>query len=490
MSTISESEVAQASEVALATTDRLSGRMGTTALVLSVLAFSSPLTSAAGYLAFVIASVGNTAPLAFLATTVLLLIFTAGYMAISTQMPRPGAFYAYISIGLGRQVGLGSALVALVSYTLILIGVYFFAGTVVSDIVERLGGPHLDWWVGAVAVWAIVALLGYANVDISAKVLVWVMVVEIAMVLIFNIGVVLKGGAHGLSATPFSLTDFASSGAVNISMLFTVLTYIGFEATALYRDEVKDPEITIPRATYISVIFIGLFYALTTWALIMAFGDQAQSVAVANASKMFTQAADTYLGSSFTQVTNLLLLTAVMAALVSIHNASTRYLFNLSADGALPKALSIVHARLKSPARSSLTVSVIVLVVFLFFKFKGSDPSLLYGQFAGLGSTGVIFLMALLSISVIVWFSKKESEDRGHYSKWKTVIAPLISAISMSAIFVYVILNFEQVAGGSPGENLSLLLILAAAFVGGLVIASVLKKNRPDQYLRLGGSTR
>lgn len=490
MSTISESEVAQAPEVVQAASGRLSGRMGTTALVLSVLAFSSPLTSAAGYLAFVIASVGNTAPVAFLATTIVLLIFTVGYMAISTQMPRPGAFYAYISMGLGRHIGLGSAFVALVSYALILIGVYFFAGTVVSDIVDRLGGPHLDWWVGAVAIWAAVSVLGYANVDISAKVLVWVMIVEIAMVLTFNAGVIFSGGAKGLSVAPFSLTNFATSGAINISMLFTVLTYIGFEATALYRDEVKDPAVTIPRATYISVLFIGLFYALTTWALVMAFGDQAHSMAVANASKMFTQAADTYLGSTFTQVTNLLLLTAVMAALVSIHNASTRYLFNLSADGALPSALSIVHARFKSPARASLTVSLVVMAVFLLFKLKGGDPTVLYGQFAGLGSTGVIFLMALLSISVIVWFSKKEAESEGYPSKWKTLVAPLASAICMSAIFVYVILNFEQVAGGSPGENLSLLLILALAFVGGLLIAMLLKVSRPDEYLRLGGSAR
>lgn len=470
------------------TAARLSGHMGTWALVLSVLAFSSPLTSAAGYLAFVIASAGQAAPMAFLVCTVLLAVFTVGYMAMTQRMPRPGAFYAYISRGLGRQVGLGSAFVALVSYTLILIGVYFFVGTVVSSLVVKFGGPSLDWWIGAISTWAIVGILGYFNVDISAKLLVWVMVLEVALVAVFDLGVLLRGGHEGFSSAPFDLAAFAEGGAVTVSLLFAVLVFIGFEATALYRDEVKDPDRTLPRATYIAVLFIGLFYAFTTWAMVVAFGGQAQSAATDDAAGMFSSAAERYLGGAFQQVVTVLLITAVIAALLSIHNASTRYLFNLSADGAFPRPLSAVHHRFRSPFASSLGISGAVLIVLCVYALKGDDPGLLYGQFAGLGSTGVLFLMAVVSLAVIAWFLDKHHREPMWW--WKTVLAPALSALSLAAVLIYVLFNFEYVVGGEPGENLPMLLVLVLAFVSGVVVASYLRIKHPADYERLGGTDR
>lgn len=474
----------------VAAPSRLSGHMGTWALVLSVLAFSSPLTSAAGYLAFVISSAGQTAPMAFLVCTVLLAVFTVGYMAMTQRMPRPGAFYAYISSGLGRQVGLGSAFVALVSYTLILIGVYFFAGTVVTGLVAKFSGPDIEWWVGALAIWALVSVLGYFNVDISAKVLVWVMVLEVALVAAFDIGVLVRGGEEGFAATPINLSEYAQSGAVAVSLLFAVLVFIGFEATALYRDEVKDPDSTLPRATYIAVLFIGLFYALTTWAMVVAFGRAAQDEATRDAAGMFSAAAERYMGDTFQQVVTVLLVTAIIAALLSIHNASTRYLFNLSADGAVPRLLSVVHERFRSPYASSVGISAVVAVVLAYFAVRGSDPGLLYGQFAGLGSTGIIFLMAVVSLAVIVWFLAQGRGGRDANWLWKTAVAPGISLISLVAIIVYVLFNFEYVVGGEPGQNLPMLVVPAVAFISGLAVASFLKAKQPETYARLGGTDR
>ena len=40
------------------------------------------------------------------------------------------------------------------------------------------------------------------------------------------------------------------SGAPGIALIFALAGYIGFEATAVFRDEARDPARTIPRATY------------------------------------------------------------------------------------------------------------------------------------------------------------------------------------------------------------------------------------------------
>jgi hypothetical protein len=64
-------------DVGLAT--KLRGRMGVAEVMLTVLAFSSPLTVAWGYLPFVIVFAGIGAPVSFLVAGVILLFFSVGY---------------------------------------------------------------------------------------------------------------------------------------------------------------------------------------------------------------------------------------------------------------------------------------------------------------------------------------------------------------------------------------------------------------------------
>ncbi|MEN2509875.1 APC family permease [Gordonia polyisoprenivorans] len=467
--------------------DRLSGRMTTTQLVLSVLAFSSPLTCLAGYFSLTIMSTGSTAPVAFVIVTVVLLIFSVGYMAMTKHMPRPGAFYAYISEGLGRRMGLAAAFLATLSYTVIGMGVYCFAGLTVTDLVSKYGGPDIPWWTGTLVVWLIISTLGYFNVEVSAKVLMWVMFVEVSIVMIFNVAVIGQGGKDGLSLAPFDVPQFFSNGDVAVGLLFAMLVFIGFEATALYRDEVREPNKTIPRATYIAVFFIGILYTLTVWVMVMAFGSDAQQVATSDTAGMFGLAADNYIGVWFSNIATALVVTAVLASLLSIHNASTRYLFNLSADGALPKAFGAVHGRHRSPYRASLAISALGFAGVALFALAHSDPAKAYGQLAGLGNAGVFILMALVSVAVVVWF-RRHGREKGE-RLWATTIAPSISAIAMISLVGFALFNFDLVAGESS-SNWILLLVLAGSFVAGLIVATVVKIRRPEQFLRLGGIDR
>ncbi|OMB79428.1 hypothetical protein A5743_13635 [Mycolicibacterium conceptionense] len=465
---------------------RLSGRMTTTQLVLSVLAFSSPLTCLAGYFSLTIMTTGSTAPVAFVIVTAVLMVFSVGYMAMTKHMPRPGAFYAYISEGLGKHLGLAAAFLATMSYTVIGMGVYCFAGLTISSLVSKWGGPDIPWWLTAMLVWVVIGVLGYFNVEVSAKVLMYVMFVEVAIVMIFNIAVVGRGGQAGLNASPFNIVEFGH-GEVWAGLLFAMLVFIGFEATALYRDEVRDPDRTIPRATYTAVVFIGVLYTLTVWVMVMAFGSDAQQVAQANTAGMFGQAADRYVGAWFSNIATTLVITAVLAAILSIHNASTRYLFNLAADAALPRGLADVHVRHKSPYRASLTITGLSLLGVTPFVLAGCDPNVVYGQLAGLGNAGVFILMALVSVAVVVFFARHKR--RGNETLWATAIAPAIAAIAMFALVIFALSNFDLVVGASSA-NVLLLGVLAGSFLIGLIVAARLKASRPHDFALLGGAGR
>ena len=104
-------------------TGQLRGHMGVVEVALSVLAFSSPLTTAWGYLPFVIFFAGVGAPMAFLVAMVVLMLFSVGYVTMSRGIPNPGAFYSFIAHGLNKSLGLGSAFLATIGYFLLISGV-------------------------------------------------------------------------------------------------------------------------------------------------------------------------------------------------------------------------------------------------------------------------------------------------------------------------------------------------------------------------------
>ena len=122
--------------------DKLSGNMGVGELVMNVLAFSSPLTTVAGTLPVMLLFSGHTAPGIYLLVTLMLLIFSVGFVRMSRSVDAPGGFYSFVTAGLGKPAGLGGALLALVGY--IFIGFFapsLFALTLQGFVVNTLGGP-------------------------------------------------------------------------------------------------------------------------------------------------------------------------------------------------------------------------------------------------------------------------------------------------------------------------------------------------------------
>ncbi|WP_124391496.1 APC family permease [Rhodococcus wratislaviensis] len=468
---------------------RLTGNLGTTPLVLGVMAFSAPIVTIAGYMAFAIDFAGELAPLVYLITTALVLIFAVGFTTMTRRVPRPGAFYAYITVGIGRAFGLGSAFVASLSYTLLLIGLYCFAGVTIAEMITLFHGPETEWWIWTLAAWAIVSALGHFHVEVSAKVLSIVMAFEILLVVVFNVASLGQGGVDGLSVQPFNPSGLGGAGTgIFVALLFTFGNFVGFESTALYRDEVREPVKTIPRATYLAVIFIGIFYSVSCYALISAYGPSSQQVAQDNPAGMFNDALDTFVASNVSMIAAALVATSSIAALISTHNVASRYIFNLAADHAVPRYLAGVHPKHHSPYRASLTIAVIAVIALVTIAGLPVNTAVVYGAMSGLGSMGVMTLMVLVSIAVIAWFARPQ--NRGIDSVWKTVIAPIISVLAIGTIVVFAMSRFDLVVGGEPGQLTWLLVVPATALAIGIGIALYFRSAKPEYYDNLGRAER
>jgi amino acid transporter len=232
------------------------------------------------------------------------------------------------------------------------------------------------------------------------------------------------------------------------------------------------------------VLFIGLFYALTSWAMITALGtSQAVTRSNEEGAAAFDIVATKFVGSIFVDITSLLLLTSIFAAHLAIQNVSTRYMYSLAVDGILPRYLGRAHPRHKSPARASVTVSAVFLVLTAVLVAAGLTDIEIYTWFAGVASFTIICAMTITSLSAVVYFRKN---NHTAVSTWQGTIAPLIAFGSLLVMVYLGIENFPTLIGGSQMLANIMLAVSVAIFVFGVVLAIILRRTKPDVYMRIG----
>ncbi|MBO9521091.1 MAG: APC family permease [Nocardioidaceae bacterium] len=441
----------------------LSGRLGPVAIAFMVIAAAAPLTVIGGNMPLAM-GLGNGAgaPMGFVIASVVLLLFSIGFIAMTPYVPEAGAFFAYVTKGLGDRPGTGIAVVALIAYTAIQVGIYGYIGWAIDDTVQHYGGPSLPWYLYALGVLAIVASLGYRHIDLSAKVLGVALALEIGVVLLLDL-VVLGDtpGPTGMTLTSFAPDTFLD-GSLGVAVLFALTGFIGFEATAVFRDEARDPERTIPRATYAAVLIIGGFYALTTWVFVVAVGpDHVTEVAqrtLAGDGNMLLDVTGSSLGDAGRDVVNVLLLSSLFACLLSFHNVIARYQFVLAGRGLLPRRLAAVHPDHGSPSVSSVVQTATALLIVVVLAVGGVDPLVgVFGSMAGVATVGMVILMLATSIAVVVYFSRHPDLAGGR--SWSTRVAPSLASVGLVISGWLVLSNFTLVTGGSAALSTVLAVI-------------------------------
>src|SRR5699024_8272303 len=126
----------------------------------------------------------------------------------------------------------------------------------------------------------------------------------------------------------------------------------------------RDPLRTVPRATYIAVILIGVLYTVSAWLVISGLGEgRAVAVSVEDPDGVIVALAGQIAAPIVGDIVQVLVVTSMFACMLAFHNIVTRYLFTLGRRGVLPAAVGAVHPRHRAPSRASLWVSGVTTLI-------------------------------------------------------------------------------------------------------------------------------
>jgi len=442
---------------------------------------------------------GIGAPAAFLFATIVLLIFSVGYAAMAGKVTAVGGFYSFISHGLGRELGMAMGFGSVVAYSVfeasLCGGFAYFMNLKIHD----LAGIDVQWPYLALFMVALIAILTYFDVKISTWVLGIALISEVVILVIFDLGIFTNSAANVQSAALNPMNAFKgfpkvgdlAEGAAAIGLFFAFWSWVGFEMAPNYGEESRDPKRIVPLSLYISVLGLGIFYIITSWAGISAYPtvDDAIKIAQTDSAHFYLTPASTMVAPWVGSLMSYLILTGSFACGMAFHNTAARYFYSLGRERVFPAVLGKTHPVYKSPYVASFTQSAIAaILIVLFWVFAGgNDPTaqayvMVYGLLAVMGTMLILLAQALVSVAIIVYFRKNHPAEH-HW--WSTLLAPLISFIAQVYVIYLMISQMDFLGAGLALANWIVWINLAVLVIG-IAGALYLKTSDPKKYDEIG----
>lgn len=463
-------------EKAPTSTELRANSLGVAGITMTVVSAAAPLTVMAGVAPVALAIGGVGVPAAYMLAGLVLAIFAIGFTAMAAAIPRTGGFFIYIGHSFGGVMGFASAVVAIVSYNCLQIGVYGLFAIQTQAALEDLFGVSAPWpLIAAIAVLLVYAL-GYVGIDIGAKVLGVLIILESGILALMGLAIIAQGGADGLGFASFSPSNAINSETLAI-LGICFAAYMGFESTALYRAEARDPERTIPRATFLAVGFMALFYAFVAWSVVQAFGEAGfRAAAAEQGPALFFTTIGEYVGGWGEHAMYALIVTSVYAGQLAFHNAINRYVHGMAVAGALPEVLARTN-KSGSPAVAGGVQSILALVVVLGCAAADLDPftQLLIGVNTP-GVIGIIALQVLASLAATVFFVRRKDLPRRRF----LIASSALAAVLMVGVITYFAKYIAIVTGAGDRMNVTLLLVIPGVLALGVIGGLVLQRTRPE----------
>jgi amino acid transporter len=433
------------------------GRLGVLGIVFFVVAASAPLVGMTGAVPVaMLAGNGAAAPGAYLAVGIVLLLFSVGYTAMAHKVTNTGAFFAYVGRGLGIKAGVASAFISIVGYVTIQLAIYGFFGAILSGQMAALG-LELPWYVWSILAWALVTALSLLSVDVGAKVLGTLMILELLSLIITAIAILANGGPEGwnigASFAPDQIFAGGFGGGAGIAIAFAFASFIGFEATAIYGEESVDPKKTVRRATYWAIGIITALFAVVSFAMVTGMGANAifdqvierssiEGVPLADPAAVLFSLTDQYVGGWMVTIMSWLVVSSLFAGLLAFQNATARYFFAMGRGGILSERFAHVN-KAGAPRAGVILTSIIALVVIVIFAVAQLDPVLnLFFWMSAITAIAIILVEILVSVAVIAYFAKNSGANA-----WQGKIAPALAAIGLVLGEYLLMSRFNLLAG-------------------------------------------
>src|SRR3984957_507342 len=416
-----------------------------------------------------VALAGASAPLIFLISMVGMVATASSLAQFAGIYPSAGSFITYITRSIGTKVAVAIGVITILGYIIAFGGIYIFVG---SYIVQNVFGSVHVWGLTQI-ITILYGVLVVAPVVVGlrfgVRVTVVLYVFEVLLLLVMSITILVRGGAAGLSSTPFTWPSGHSSDVL-LAFSLAVLAFGGFEAAAPLAEETRNPRRSVPIAVVGAVVISGIIYMLGSYALVTAFGVGHAGTLAADANPFHT-AAKAFVPFVAPLIT-WIFLSSVTSSYVAANTQTSRVIFAGARGGLWSSALAPATVRSRTPAAAAVAFvapSILIGVVATAITTPGAASGFL-GTYGILGLI-IMYLMANVALVVGGWARFRARGIRKNI--WLWVVVPVIG-VAVLAVPVW-----GDLRPGQPSPYNILPLLTLGLIALGVGYALVLGWLRP-----------
>ena len=352
-------------------------------------------------LQFVSTMAGIASPLAYGIAFLIVMMLGVCLAQLALRLPSAGGYYTYVCRSLNSKAGFLAGWMFFLYDPLSAAVNLAYLGFLLQTTLRIEAHIHCPWYVVYVACTLLITLLIYRGIEISAAFVMWLTIVEIAIIVVLAFTSLLHPGDGRIHLQDFvSLNDFKRKG-LYLAIVFSIFTFTGFEAMAPLAEETSNPRRTIPRAILLSITLMGVFFVFTSVAIITGWGDSRIDSFATSAENPVILLAKRLWGAAWIFVL-IAVINSLLGAAIAGTNAAIRVFFAMGRARSMPAALEAIHPRFRTPVNAIILQTVITLTIGIAigfwigpdqeYYFLGVAMTLVLIFIYSAGNVGVFFL--------------------------------------------------------------------------------------------------
>ena len=330
---------------------------------------------------------GNAVWISFLFAAVLAALTGLGYAELSSIFKTDAGEYDYTKSAFNHKLALIIGLLVI------------FTGIATSAAVALGFGGYVNALTSIpiiMAALALILLMSFVNfygIKESSMLNMIFTFFEVAGLLI----IIFIGIKHIGSINYFELTKGLNGVFKAAALAF--FAYTGYEAVVKLSEETKNPTKTIPRAVILSIIITSILYVLVAVSAVSVIGWENLS----SSKAPLADVAKAAFGSTAFLILGLIALASTANTVLMALLVTSRTIYGMSEEKSLPKKLSIVHSKRRTPW----------LAILLTLVFAAAFALIRNLEFvANLSNIFIFLTFAIINLSVIVLRYKKPNASR------------------------------------------------------------------------------
>ena len=352
----------------------------------------APTTTPVATIPLVCALAGNGTWLAYLIATAAILLVAICVGRFARYTASPGSLYTYVSKILPPWMGATVAWSLLLAYICTgasVIGGFYHYGKLLMH--DANGGPIIPLLL-AIAVTAISVWIAYRDVEISARLMLWIEVTSLILIIAVVSLLLFRNGMHW-DWDQLGLRGVTGRN-LRLGLVLALFSFVGFESATTLGAEARDPLKTIPRAVILSAVLGGAFFAVCAYAEVLGFRNVGQNLGTSDAPmRVLAPAAGIPV---FGLLIDIGALISLFAGTLACITAAARVLLLMSHSGLAHDSLRRTHLRNETPSRAVLVTGAAAVLPVAVLAARGVSGLDVYGWMGSLATYGFIVAYALV----------------------------------------------------------------------------------------------